>query len=118
MKIFTDQVANAKMKGIRAIACDAARKDEPNHMMTGYSVWPRVGYGQLIENVKPINVREDILRKFPGVVDIRDLLATPDGRAYWEKNGNTLMNCVFDLSDNSRSLRTLARYMIEKGRKK
>jgi hypothetical protein len=44
---------------------------------------------------------------------VLDLMTTQAGRDWWQKNGVWLNNAVFDLTDNSLSLRTNAAYAAE-----
>jgi ADP-Ribosyltransferase in polyvalent proteins len=116
LEIFTNQVANCKRLGIKYIAADLAKKTTgpESERMVGYNYWIRLGYASQVADIPNMQVREKVYEKFPDAQDVRDLMGTKTGRDWWKKNGVGLYNAVFDLSDNSRSLRMLGAFNVEK----
>jgi hypothetical protein len=110
-QIFAQMVRQAREAGFMDISVTAA--GELGGGMNGYYTWPLVGYEADIDDVSERNA---IRQNFPGVETMQDLFDTPGGRDWWFVNGSTL-SMDFDLSDGSRNMKVLERYMNEKANK-
>lgn len=111
--VFERQVESCRRAGISAIECDAAGPP-----LNGYYTWPRLGYDQPIALIseKHKKVKDEIKQKWPDAETVLDVMATPEGREWWKKNGVELSRAKFDLAEGSRSLRILDAYRQEKQR--
>jgi GNAT superfamily N-acetyltransferase len=108
--VFATMVSNARSAGVQYFKTDAAKGDR----MVGYSVWPRFGYSARVDLLPP-DLQNDIYEKFgDDVEDVLDIMETKEGRDWWFDNGDWLNDCVFDLSDGSRSMEVWKRYLLEK----
>jgi hypothetical protein len=110
-QIFAQMVRQAREAGFGDISVTAA--GGLGESMNGYYTWPLVGYEADIDDVSERNA---IRQNFPGVETMQDLFDTPGGRDWWFVNGSTL-SMDFDLSDGSRNMKVLERYMNEKANK-
>lgn len=109
-QVFTSQVSNLKEMGYARIETWAAKGPG----MNGYYTWPRLGYDQQISEFRDRRTRERITKAFPEAKSVLDITATPEGRAWWKKNGTQMRNAKFDLADGSRSMRVLESYLAER----
>lgn len=119
-KVFSDQVAAARENGVAYIKTYAAKgiSDLPAN---GYYTWPRLGYDQRLDDFRKQSTEEratmrEAAEKF-GAKTVLDLMSTQAGRDWWKKNGVSLANMKFDLSDGSRSMKVHAAYMKERQRR-
>lgn len=107
-RVFASQVkAAVESGGYRRIATHAAG-DIEDTTFNGYYTWPRLGYDAPLRRAEiellPANLQHSRT--------VLDIMATPEGRAWWKENG-TGRDMVFDLAENSRSRRTLDAYLKE-----
>jgi SPP1 gp7 family putative phage head morphogenesis protein len=109
-KVFSDQVANMRASGYDHIETWAAKGPG----MNGFYTWARLGYDQKISEFRDKRTRDRILKSFPDAKSIQDVMATPEGRAWWKKNGTNMRHAVFDLKEGSRSLKVLGEYLKER----
>lgn len=104
---FTSQVQGLAESGFSRINTCAGR----GNGMNGYYTWARMGYDA--------ELRRSFLKKLPeGLREARtvqDLMATPEGRAYWKQRGY-MTDMSFDLDAGSRSRQVLDAYLKEKGK--
>lgn len=114
LKVFRDQVDNLRDMGFSHIETWAARGTG----MNGYYTWPRFGYDQKISDFRDKRTRERILNAFPNAKSVLDITETPEGRAWWKKNGTNMRKAVFDLKEGSRSLKVLEGYLAERATRK
>jgi hypothetical protein len=120
-KIFSDQVAALRAAGVGRIECLALHGPKSgggeNHYV-GYYAWPRMGYDAKIDTAAHRSNREKFARlreRFPQAETILDVLATPEGRAYWKDPANGFsLEAEFDLSPNSRSMKVHTYYQAER----
>ena len=110
--IFYNQVQSFKNKGFKKIDTDAVRSDVYN----GYYTWARLGYsiGKKEHRTRFFNLlstSEDA--QILSVSSIQELMSFKKGRDFWVENGFSFYG-TFDLSDNSRSMFILNKYMEEK----
>lgn len=105
-RLFADQVRGAAALGVERIKTVAARTAD----MNGYSTWPKLGYNGAI----PAHVAAALPAHLAGARSVRDLMRTPEGRAWWTEHGATT-NMEFDLAAGSRSQQDLAAYLQVKG---
>lgn len=122
--VFGRQVENAVEMGIDFIKCHAAKENpqEPKKPHNGYYTWPRFGYDQDLEDFDEFDAAEFQLKKaikknFSGAKSILDVMATPQGREWWKKNGDDLHFAKFDLAEGSRSRQTFEDYLAERATK-
>lgn len=108
-KVFSDQVRNLiGHGGFSRIATDAVGSYGGD--ANGYYTWARLGYdGQI-----PKESAQLLPHEWKDAKTIHDVLAKPGGLKWWEKNGSEFKGS-FDLSEGSRSLKTLNAYLEEKG---
>lgn len=112
---FARQVEAAQKLGVNYIQANAS--GEPGSGTNGYYTLPRLGFDQDLASLpEEWPHREELQRLFPEAKTVLDLMATPEGREWWKKNGAGLPKARFDLSPGSRSLATFNSYL--KGRKK
>lgn len=112
-RLLVLQVRKAISLGIEHIATDAA--GGPGSTFVGYSVWPRLGFDGPIPpaaRAKVDALPED--HPLRTAQTVRDLMARPGGRAWWQANGSEF-RAYFDLAEGSVSRRLLAAYTREKG---
>jgi hypothetical protein len=128
------QVENAFHAGIVYIACHAARVNaqnpDPQRAFIGYSLWPKYGFDQTLDELQngtdnADDVRKDTPAAFPEVArmireqfgddvkSIRDLLDEEGGFEWWKINGVELYHAVFDLTAGSRSLSVFNAYWLD-----
>lgn len=104
---FGRMVETAQALNFDRIETSAARAED----QIGYKVWPLFGYDG--------EIPEHLLRRLPdGLKDARrlsDLMATEEGRTWWEANGGTT-NLTFDLKPGSPSLQVWEAYRAAKAR--
>jgi SPP1 gp7 family putative phage head morphogenesis protein len=110
-QFFSDQVENAQRVGIAEIRTSAARSGTEN----GYYTWPRLGYDAKLEDFRDY-LQARLPAGFSWTQNISDLMATPEGRAYWKKWG-TDAYLKFDLDPDSLSLKVLKAYKAEKAKR-
>jgi uncharacterized protein (TIGR02996 family) len=118
-EMLARQVENAAKHGFSHIGLHAAgdakslRQDPAS--FNGFLTWPILGFDQSIEPSEYTQepVFEDAVRRF-GAKSIMDLFRTPEGRQFWADHGTDLEDAKFDLSEGSRSMTTLAKYLQEK----
>lgn len=115
LKIFTDQIENARKEGVSYIACHAAKDNpkDPDNPHIGYYTWPRMGYDMDLSDLEP-EEEKTIKKKYPKAKSILDVMKTSEGRDWWKKNGFDLPKMKFDLTSGSRSLQILEDYQQEK----
>lgn len=106
-RIFADQVEAAAAAGFRKIETHAARE---LGLFNGYSTWPKLGYDAAIPKV----VRAKLPAEMAGARRVSDLMATPEGRKFWDEHGIGT-DMTFDLAPGSYSRRTLDAYLKAKG---
>lgn len=112
-EILAQMVKQARAAGFDTIETYAAGSID-NGSYNGYYTWPCMGYDQEISGLRQ---EAQIRQLFPGVETIQDLYEQPGGRDWWFVNGSGLSSATFDLSDGSRSMRVMERYLNEKLRK-
>lgn len=110
-KIFSEAVASAREMGITKFYTHAA-KDES---FVGYAVWPTFGYDQALEDCDSSTVRK-ARQDFPDAETVRDIFDQPGGDKWWWKNGSSMYNAEFYLTDGSRNLTALQSYLQNKKR--
>jgi hypothetical protein len=128
------QVENAFYAGIACIACHAARVNaqnpDPQRAFIGYSLWPKYGFDQTLDELENGTNNADDVRKgtpaaFPDVAgviremfeddveSIQDLYEKRGGPEWWQTNGVELYHAVFDLTAGSRSLKVFNDYWLD-----
>lgn len=107
-EMLWQQVVHAEELGIAEIRTDAAG-DANSPYFNGYYTWPRLGYNATLETKE----RRALPAGLKGARTVRDLMATPDGRAWWKARGNG-REMVFDLRPGAVSKEILAQYLIQK----
>lgn len=110
-RIIGDQIDACRAAGIQEMRCHAARVDSEGdrNAFTGYIVWPLIGYDQSLTDSKGIlnnqrDIYESARTKFPEAKTVRDVIESPGGREWWKENGGDMLNAVFDLRGESRSM--------------
>jgi hypothetical protein len=107
--VFAHEVEEAMKLGIEEIETVAARDDDPNHPMVGYKVWPKMGYDDTFSSWDIKRLPDDL----KGAKRVSDLMATQEGRDWWEINGDS-REMTFDMKPGSLSLKTLDAYLLHK----
>lgn len=102
-RVFSSQVENAAAAGFVRMETLATRGPKSN----GYYTWPRLGYDGSVGGVPGASR----LARRTGRVG--DLMKTPEGRAWWKKNGNEI-KLKFYLEPGSQSRRVLDAYVAAK----
>jgi GNAT superfamily N-acetyltransferase len=86
--------------------------------MNGFYTWPKIGYDQRFDDPATYfqmhGGRAKLKELFPYAQSVADLMLTKSGRDWWRENGSDLTNMKFDLTRNSRSLRTFHLYLAER----
>jgi RNA polymerase sigma factor (sigma-70 family) len=103
---FRQVVDAARQMGLRRIHLEAARDDEdPENSMAGYYAFARLG----ADGPLPRHLAREARAAGFNATKVSHLMATPEGRAWWRENGDT-MDMTFDLSPDSPSMKVLAGY--------
>ena len=112
-EIFFNQVNSFKKKGYRKLETFAAMGETYN----GYYTWARLGYemreGSLGRAKFKSRISEAEDENIKSVNSLSELMTFSEGRSWWKENG-VQFNGEFDLSDNSKSMFILNKYMEEK----
>ncbi len=128
-EIFSKQVESACQSGIDYIATHAAKGADLN----GYATWPKFGYDQSLTD--PSIKREDARvyrecrERFPNAQTVQDVLRSPGGEEWWcgkknpdgtrtPGNGTDMHAARFELDPDSRSIKTLSKYLEKTKAKK
>lgn len=121
--VFGRQVENAIAMGVSRIECYAAKENPQDsaNPHNGYYTWPRMGYdvdrSELEKRANKTDKRlaayEEMSKKFGDFASLHDVMATPEGREFWKKNGWDV-NAKFDLKEGSNSLQIFNAYMEER----
>lgn len=109
LKIFYEQVQQAKALGFKQISCIAAKSEE----MNGHYTWARVGYIISEEDKEDI---ENYLRNCGYRGEMKEphkIVLDPEYKDWWKTNGITWTG-IFSLDDNSESMEILINYFNEK----
>ena len=137
--LLARQVQNAVDSGVVEMKCEAVRADGPKGeiggSMSGYYVWPLLGYDGRAPRIhhpdprtqRSLNVPADKVNEFREAVShlpdsaknatkVSDFYKTTEGQQFWRKWGNTI-NLSFDLREGSDSLKKLSVYLEERGKK-
>ena len=107
--IFGRQVEAAIKARAAMIYCEAARGED----MTGYLVWPLLGYDGPI----PAAVLAKLPERLRSARLVSDLMESDAGREWWALHGTTF-EAEFDLAKGSRSRRVWDAYLARKARGK
>ena len=102
LQIFHRQTSNAAALRVDWIDTVAGRENDEN----GYYTWPRYGF----QGVLPAPIRRLLPVGFEHARTILDLMSCEKGRNWWREYGVTI-RVRFDLAPDSRSRRTLVRYI-------
>lgn len=127
IEMLAQQVRAARKLGIFEIRTEGSREVDlgqtirgPADRMWGYYAWPRAGYDGNIpwESYQklPDNLRQQVDDNgvaSPYERSILALMATEEGRNWWEANGETI-DLTFDPHPSSLSSRTLEAYLVER----
>ncbi len=105
LRCFRRQAAAAESLGIDRIELVAGRGRNEN----GYYTWPRFGFDGLI----PMRVRRLLPMKLEIADTLLDVMALPDGRAWWRRYG-VMVHAAFDVAPGSRSRRVLECYVRDR----
>lgn len=113
-KLLARQVETAGSLGISKITTHAVRNADSN----GYYTWPRLGYdaelGSRLRAKFSLNAPDKLTQQVVGEkATLSELLATPEGRAFWKEYGATTP-MTFDPTPGSRSRQVLAAYIAER----
>lgn len=100
------QCLHAARLNVNKITLEAARSDA----YIGYKIWPKMGFNASL----PESLRRRLKAIGIEASDFLELMASPDGRAYWEEHGFTV-KMSFDLRKDSRSWDVLRAYARQKG---
>ena len=106
------------MLGVRYIETSGAGSFGSDHV--GYYALPRYGFtGSLdreyLDKIAAAVERGELSDSFGSVSTIQDLMSTAEGREWWRVNGGDITGLTFDVSPGSYSMRTLERYVKDRG---
>jgi uncharacterized protein YukE len=109
IKVFAQEVKQAKELGVSYIAADAAGfPGDPQ--WNGYYTWARFGYDAELRSFEtaawPVEYRD--------ATSLHDLLSRPGGLDFWHDHGFAFSG-TFDLTDGSMSHQILDAYLKSKG---
>lgn len=99
-RAFGQQVEAAAAIGVEQILAECAR----GRGMNGYYTWARLGYDAELP---------EWAQRETGLRTISELMATPEGRAWWKEHGQTFAG-TFDPRPGSQSRRILDAYLRER----
>jgi GNAT superfamily N-acetyltransferase len=123
-EIFARQVEWAREHGIGYIECHAAKNDASGSpYFNGYYTWPRLGYDAYLDQEGDYEhpgdeaKAKEAMAKF-GAETVQEVMATPEGRAWWKANGYGLTTAKFKLEPGSRSSAVHDAYLDELAAKK
>lgn len=107
-KSFTVQALTAKKFGIEYVHTFAAG-EYGNKRFNGYYTWARMGYDAELTDED----RAALPKKFKNIKTLNELMLA-GGKDDWKIKG-TERDMIFDLSDDSDSLKILKNYLLERG---
>lgn len=111
-KMVAKQIHFAAKLGVKYLDTNAARLEVGGtEIYVGYKVWPRMGY----DGPLPQNIRDSAPKSLGKISRMRDVMATKEGRDWWEKDGGESIDLKFDLTPGSYSRETLKKYLKAKG---
>jgi hypothetical protein len=105
LQVFFRQARNAVMLGVDRITAVAGRSCDEN----GYYTWPRFGFNGRL----PQSLRRILPTGCRGARDVLAVMESEEGRRWWREHGDTV-RVTFDLTDGSRSRKTLREYVASK----
>ena len=136
---FAREVAGLRELGVEYINAHGVGDFSESEDYSGYYVWPRFGYNAKIptrlkkELIADINskrrkkdfiemaqqaVPKDNIQDLPEYLkkakDMHDLMATPEGRAWWLLKGDDI-DLTFNLKDGSEDIEVLRAYLKKRG---
>src|SRR5258708_17144107 len=109
-RILATQVKATARLGGRYLVTTGARGDDPANPVSGYKVWPALGYNARI----PASLRGSLPDTLTGARTLLDLYALPGGRAWWAQHGIPTQ-MYFNLRAGSRSRQVLAAALKRRG---
>lgn len=107
--MFYKQVNEFKKLGYKKLITTAGNAKG----MNGYYTWARLGYDIKVKEEADIFrmvVKPSEDKEIKGVKSLQELMSTKKGRNYWKENGFAFTG-TFDLSDDSKSMNILERYI-------
>jgi GNAT superfamily N-acetyltransferase len=102
------QISFAEEHGIDRLSTSAARARNTN----GYYTWARLGYDAELPSI----LTNKLPRNLQGAANVSDLMKTPEGRAWWKRNGVS-MHMEFDLKPGSLSRKMFDAYTQERAQR-
>jgi len=117
-QLLYDEARAADKLGVRYIETSGAGSFGSDHV--GYYALPRYGFtGNLdqeyLDKIAAAVERGELSDSFGSVSTIQDLMSTAQGREWWRVNGGDITGLTFDVSPGSYSMRTLERYVKDRG---
>lgn len=109
-KAFTDQVQGMVAEGGTTIRTTAGKGGRGGEKMNGYYTWARLGYDAELSAA----ARRGLPPGLEDATTVQDLMATPEGAAWWRRNGY-MTQMEFDTRPESRSIAVLNGYLRSKG---
>lgn len=113
LAVFLNQVRGLREAGVQVITTQAAgdrRSLDTRGGYTGYYTWPRFGYSGQIDEAQFDRLPPQIRQAMGNSRDTVDLFQIPGGSDAWKEHGSWI-DCTFDLSDNSKNMQALDRYL-------
>lgn len=102
---------HAHFRRVRALAVGDARSRVGDRPLSGYSLWPRMGFDADLP--EPLKDHAQLPDRHRGDLRLLQLIATAEGAAFWERHGSSLW-VEFDLREGSDSWRTLRTFLDER----
>jgi GNAT superfamily N-acetyltransferase len=118
-KIMARQLLNLKEAGFTRIKLNAAGSARPygGSSYKGFGVWPRYGFDVGLDYFRNRPFYDKMKSRFPDAETLTDLFRTRQGREFWWENGSSWYG-HFDLSEGSKSMDMLSRYLLELEKRK
>lgn len=110
--LFVSQVKTLQGLGIKKIICRAIGYHGGDY--NGYYTWPTLGYDGTIQEPYFDALPQELQDQLGDKRKILDLYELPGGREAWFKYGGEIFDATFDLSDGSRSMKILTKYLEER----
>ena len=111
-EFFVNQVQSLRDAGVSSIETLAAGRS--GGIFNGYYTWPRMGYDGTMDEEAFRRLPAELRRQMGTSRSVLDLFDKPGGKEAWKEHGSDIYDATFDLSENSRSMKTLIAYIEER----
>jgi SPP1 gp7 family putative phage head morphogenesis protein len=111
-RCLSEQVAAVLDQGYTGVI-ETEAAGMANEDFNGYYTWPRMGYDLELDDIRH-RFSRPLPSNLSGATHLSDLMATPEGRAWWKAYGFSV-HATFDVRPGSPHIRRLVAYLQEKG---